>query len=157
MAERVYISANNTATFVCPVCQRDSTVDVSQYAVMDKTIRVKSKCPCGNAWTSILEKRQQFRKDVSLPGTFKRVGATDQLSEGNMVVVDLSMTGLKLKMSFAPPFNTGDLLDIAFQLDDKRRTSITKKVKVMNVSGPYVGVAFLTSDPPGAALGFYLM
>ena len=132
-------------------------MDVSQYAALDKTVKVKSKCPCGNVWTSILEKRQQFRKAVSLPGTFKRVGATDQMSEGNMVVVDLSMTGLKLKMNFSPPFTAGDLLDITFQLDDNRRTTISKKVKVMNVNGEYVGVAFLNSDPPGAALGFYLM
>ena len=64
-----------------------------------------------------------------------------------MVVVDLSMTGLKLKMNFSPPFASGDLLDITFQLDDQRRTSISKKVKVMNVSGSFVG-RFSQLRPP---------
>ena len=73
MVTKVYISDTNTATIVCPQCDKNKTVDVSRYVALDQTVRVKSKCSCGHTWTSVLEKRRQYRKSVDFPGLYELV------------------------------------------------------------------------------------
>ena len=70
MDVKVYISKNNTATFVCPNCENTTTADVTRYAKMDKTVRVNIKCRCGQNFNAVLEKRRRYRKNTRLPGTY---------------------------------------------------------------------------------------
>ena len=73
MVEKVYVTSKHMATFICPECQKSKTVDVSEYAITDKIVRVNVKCPCGHAYTSILEKRKKYRKTTNLPGAFFQI------------------------------------------------------------------------------------
>ena len=157
MIKTVYISPKNQATFTCPKCETTKTVDVSRYAIMDQTVKVKSKCVCGHTWTSVLEKRKQYRKGGSLPGTYKHIVAGNPLNKGTMTVIDLSAGGLKLKLSASLDLRKDDRLYVEFHLDDNRHTLIKKNVLVKNVDGRYVGTAFSRSDADDPALGFYLM
>ena len=157
MVIKVYISDTNTATIVCPQCDKNKTVDVSRYVALDQTVRVKSKCSCGHTWTSVLEKRRQYRKSVDFPGVYELVQNGETVDKGSMVVKDLSLTGLKLKLNVARNFEIDSRLLVEFHLDDNRRTLMRKNVLVKNVSGAYVGVAFSASEPQDPALGFYLM
>jgi len=157
MVSKVYISATNTATIVCPRCEKTKTVDVGRYAEINKTVRVKSKCTCGHTWTSVLEKRRQYRKAVDFPGVYTYFEDGRQVDKGNMAVKDLSLTGLKLKLNVARDFKVDARLQVEFHLDDNRRTLMRKNVMIKNVSGLYVGVAFSASEAQDPALGFYLM
>jgi hypothetical protein len=73
MIEKIYITSNQMATFICPECQNSKTVNVSQYAGLDNMVKVNVKCHCGYAYTSILEKRKQYRKDTNLQGPYTRI------------------------------------------------------------------------------------
>jgi len=73
MFEKVYITSKQMATFVCPKCHNSKTVNVSQYVGIDKIVKVNVKCPCGNAYTSILEKRKKYRKETNLHGSYVRI------------------------------------------------------------------------------------
>jgi hypothetical protein len=157
MVTKVYISPSNTATIVCPRCEKTKTVDVGQYVQMNQTVRVKSKCTCGHEWTSVLEKRRQYRKAVSFPGVYKQLEQGREVDQGIMTVVDLSLTGLKLKLNVKRNFKLDARLLVEFHLDDSRRTLMRKNVDVKNVSGLYVGVAFSRTEQQDPALGFYLM
>lgn len=157
MVERVHVSGSNKATFICPQCQRAKTVDVSQYAKMSRAVKVNSSCSCGNKWTSILEKRRQYRKLVNLPGTYEFIKDGKVLDRGGMKVTDISGGGVKLKLNVQRNLQVGDVIEIEFHLDDSKRTLIKKSVVVRNVSGIFVGVAFRTADPYDPVLGFYLM
>jgi len=157
MVTKVYISATNTATIVCPKCEKTKTVDVGRYIELNQTVRVKSKCTCGNTWTSVLEKRRQYRKSVNFPGVYKYFEDGQEVDKGTMAVIDLSLTGIKLKLNVERDFKVDSRLQVEFHLDDNRRTLMRRTVHVKNVSGLYVGVAFSASEPQDPALGFYLM
>ena len=157
MDQTVFISANNTATFRCPVCGQAKTADVSRYAAMDKRVTVNCTCACGHHFRCRLEKRRQYRKGVNLPGRFILAGADGSEDTGLMNVVDISTTGLKLKMAVSRVLAVGTQLRVEFHLDDRKRTEMKKRVIVRNVSGLHVGVSFHPNEMDDPALGFYLM
>lgn len=158
MIEKVHISSSDMATFICPKCEKTKTVDVSKYARITQSVRVKSTCPCGHTWTSVLEKRRQYRKDVNFAGKYVLIVDGNEVDKGVMVVSNLSTTGIQLKLNVRRKFNIDDLLRVEFNLDDARRTHIVKDVIVKNQEGLLVGCAFsLTQPQQERALGFYLM
>ena len=76
-----------------------------------------------------------------------------------MTVIDLSRTGLKLKLNDKGGFAIGDKLVIEFNLDDAKHSPIKKEVKIMKIDKTELGVAFLSmhpSNPSDKALGFYM-
>jgi len=156
MTEKIYITSQQMATFVCPKCSRSKTVNVSKYANIDKLIKVNVKCPCGHAYTSILEKRKRYRKATSLPGSFIHFIDGRPVNRGVLTVEDISATGMKLKLNTPQGFTVGDQMEVEFNLDDKNRTLIKKRVIVRNMNGPYVGVEFGPAEALDKALGFYL-
>ena len=157
MDVRVYISKNNTATFVCPNCENTTTADVTRYAKMDKTVRVNIKCRCGHGFQAVLEKRRRYRKPTRLPGTYTHQRPDGHEDKGIMQVVDISSSGLKLKLNVGRAFNVGDKIRVEFNLDDPQHTPIDKVVIVKNVSKDYVGVAFREREGDDPSLGFYLL
>ncbi|MGD8700948.1 MAG: PilZ domain-containing protein [Desulfosarcina sp.] len=157
MDQTVFISKNNTATFRCPQCGQAKTSDVSQYANTDKKITVNCTCACGHQFRCRLEKRKQYRKGADLPGKFTLLGRDGHEDTGLVKVVDLSTTGLKLKMTVPRAFPIGAQLLVEFRLDNRKRTPMEKRVIVRNVSGAYVGASFHPNEPDDPALGFYLM
>lgn len=157
MDQTVFIASNNTATFRCPQCGKAKIADVSRYATTDKKITVNCTCVCGHQFRCRLEKRRQYRKGANLPGKFTRIGKDGPEDTGLVNIVDISTTGLKLKMTVPRDFPIGTVLRVAFHLDDRNRTPMEKRVIVRNVSGLFVGASFHPNDAEDSALGFYLM
>ncbi|MGA6926910.1 MAG: PilZ domain-containing protein [Desulfosarcina sp.] len=157
MDQTVFISSNNTATFRCPACGKSKTADVSQYAATDKKITVNCTCACGHHFRGRLEKRKQYRKGADLPGKFTLLGENGPEDTGLVKVVDISSTGLKLKMAVPRTLPVGARLLVEFRLDDRKRTPMQKRVIVRNVVGLHVGVSFHPNEMDDPALGFYLM
>ncbi len=156
MTPKVYITSNQMATFVCPKCQKSKTVNVSKYAGLDKIVRVNVKCPCGHAYTSILEKRKKYRKETNLPGTYLRIVDGKKIGRGLMTVRDLSTIGMKLRIHGDHHCIMGDVLEVEFYLDDTQRTLIRKKVIIRNIVGPNIGTELAPTETVDKALGFYL-
>ncbi len=156
MTEKVYIASTKMATFVCPKCQKSKTVNVSKYADLDKIVKVNVKCPCGYAYTSILEKRKRFRKETNLPGTYNRYADGKKIEGGLMIVKDLSITGMKLQIEADHDCDVGDIILVEFYTDDVQRAFIKKKVIIRNMFGPIIGTEFAPTEGVDKALGFYL-
>lgn len=157
MVEKVYITDTNMATFICPHCQKTLTVDVSKYAQMEQTVKVKSKCSCGNKWISVLEKRKQYRKGANLKGIYKYIVDGKEIDRGKMTIIDISAGGVKLKLAVGRDLKTGHLLELEFKLDDSKQTPMQKTVVIRNADSPYFGTAFRDADLYDPVMGFYLM
>ena len=157
MVEKVYITDSNTATFICPQCKKTLTVNVGKYAQMENTVKVKSKCSCGNQWVSVLEKRKQYRKGANLKGIYKYIVDGKEMDRGKMTVIDISAGGVKLKLDVGRDLKAGHLLELEFKLDDSKQTPITKTVVIRNADNPYFGAAFRDADLYDPVMGFYLM
>jgi PilZ domain len=156
MLEKVYITSKQMATFVCPKCEKSKTVNVAQYANLDKMVKVKVKCPCGYAYTSILEKRKKYRKETNLHGSFIRLVDGRETTSGLMTVRDLSMTGMKLHINGNHGCEVGDVIKVEFYLDDAQRSLIRKKVIIRNIYRSEIGTELAPTEAVDKALGFYL-
>ena len=156
MSEKVYITSKQMATFSCPQCTRTKTVDVSQYATLDKMVKVNVKCPCGHAYKAILEKRKQYRKETSLPGTYVHFIDGQPQNRGLMTIEDISTSGVKIKLNVKQNFAIGDQIKVEFHLDDAQRTLIKKTVIIRNQREQFIGAEFAPFETVDKALGFYL-
>ena len=135
-------------------------VNVAEHKELETVDRVKVKCKrCGHQYRVVIERRGQYRKIVNLPGTYTAVVDGRQADTGYMKVIDLSRSGLKMKLNDNPAFAVGDRLMIEFHLDDTNRSMIRKEVEIKKIFGQELGVAFTSvhpSDPSDKALGFYM-
>jgi len=157
MVDKVFITNNNTATFVCPQCGNVTTANVAKFASLDKRVNVRCNCSCGHRFTVSLEKRRQYRKSADLPGMYFYRREDGEMDKGIMRVVDVSTTGLKLRLNVEREFKIGEILRVEFHLDDKRRTFLEKRVIVRNVQKNIVGTSFALNEGDDPGLGFYLM
>ncbi len=158
--QRVYISSDNTATFTCPRCKQMRTVNIADYAGLNKAVKIKVRCACGYRYPATIERRRQFRREVAFPGTYARIVNGRLTDSGTMVVKDVSRTGLKIRVPDAHLLNSGDTLEVVFHLDDPKKSQIQKQVVIRKIEGVDLGVQFLSieaGNPSDKAIGFYLM
>ena len=156
MTQKVYLTSKQMATFSCPQCARSKTVDVSQYATLEKMIKINVKCPCGHTYKAILEKRRQYRKETNLAGTYIHLIDGQPRDRGLMTVKDLSTSGMKLQLNVKQNFAIGDQLQVEFHLNDTHRTLIRKTVIIRNQREQFIGAEFAPFETVDQALGFYL-
>lgn len=158
--QKAFISSTNQITFSCPQCKNTRTVDVTKYRALDKAVKIKVHCPCGHDYPVLLERRKQFRKTVSLPGTFTRIYNQRRAGKGTMVVKDVSRNGLSIQVNDTTNMKNGDILEVVFKLDDAKRSAIQKEVIIRKIVGYDIGTEFVSIDAGNAsdkAIGFYLM
>ena len=161
MTIKVYVNDDQTATFVCPECQKPNIKNVSKYIARSEPTKLKVTCACGYAYTAFLEKRKKFRKQTKLPGIYKYVGTTPDQKKtevtGRLTVTDISFTGLRITLLLAPRFAVGEKLFIEFTLDDAHQTLIRKEVIVRNIVGLHAGLEYIFNQSYDTSLGFYLL
>jgi hypothetical protein len=161
MIQKAYISRTNMITFTCPACRHPRVISLSERPELEKADKVKVTCvQCGHKYRAIIERRRQYRKVVNFPGTYTLLIKDRPVETGYMKVVDLSRTGLKIKVNEIGKFSTGDRLVIEFRLDDANRSLIHKEVEIKKIFDLELGVAFTSihpSDPSDRALGFYML
>lgn len=160
MSQKVYITSNQEITFTCPECLHPRIVGINDHEELKKATNVRVTCRrCGHKYRATIERRQQYRKSVNFPGTYTHMVKGRFRGKGYMTVVDLSRTGLKLKLNEKATFNAGDRLVLEFTLDDANHSPIKKEVEIKKIDKTELGVAFLSmhpSDPSDKALGFYM-
>jgi len=160
MPQKVYIASNQMVTFTCPECQHPRVVSLSEHKELEKAVKVRVTCKrCGHKYPVTIERRRQYRKTVNLPGTYTHLVNGRLRGKGYMTVVDLSRTGLKIKLNDKGAFAIGDKLMIEFNLDDANHSLVKKEVVIKKIDKAELGVAFLSmhpSNPSDKALGFYM-
>jgi len=156
---RIFVTNDNKATLACPACERSRTIDASPCMGVARVVRIRIKCPCGHQYPTQLERRRHFRKVVNFKGTYSQTPGGRHVGRGDMAVLDLSRTGVKMRLSGNKAFSVGDKLMVEFQLDDPRRSTIRKESVVRRIDGSELGAEFTPTgpaDPHAKAIGFYL-
>ena len=157
--QKLYVNSENKATLVCPACERSRTIDATPYITLSRIVRMRVKCPCGHQATAELERRRHFRKAVHFKGTYANMAGCRTHGAESMAVLDLSRTGVRLRVRQAEPLSIGDRLMLHFQLDDAKRSTVRKEGVVRRIDGADLGAEFTPStgtDPNTKAIGFYL-
>ena len=155
--QKVFITQDKTIHLLCASCNRQWVANAAAYYDIQKEVRLQVKCKCGKSWSCILEKRKHYRKAVSLPGRYAYEQPGGSCHRGDMIVIDISLKGLRLKMDRDFRYRVGDYIDVEFRLDNKQRKRLERRVRIKNVSGRTLGVALpeITRNDPD--IGFYLL
>jgi hypothetical protein len=146
-----YPDKENNAVITCPACGNSKKIEASKYQSAGNALTVK--CKCGENFKCTIDFRKYYRKKVNLSGEYL---VLKNQRKGDMLVDDISMGGLGLINMTPHKLEKGDILEVKFRLDDKKRTDIVRKVRVMIIKGHFVGTEFFEKNRFDKELGFYL-
>jgi PilZ domain len=149
--KKVYVDDTRQATIICPKCGFEKTVDVTEFK--DSQKKLKAKCKCGETYRFIIEFRTKYRKNVRLPGEYI---ANEKEEKGEIIVRELSLTGIRFESLKPHQMSPGDILEVKFRLDNPLRKEIRKLVKVIWIKDRFVGANFTETKFYEKDLGFYL-
>jgi len=154
-SRKIYVNSDDTAVISCPHCGCQKTVPVGSYK--GSKARIKIKCGCKNIFTGNLEFRRKVRKKTHLYGKF--TNHSQKNIRGDIVVKNLSMSGLNFVSMDIDKFMNGDEITISFKLDNADRATIKKDVIVRDIHENSVGCEFEKSSEyaPDGPLGFYVI
>ena len=79
------------------------------------------------------------------------------VGKGKMTVVDLSVSGFKVKLKKKEDLKINDRLQVEFYLKDFKQTLIRETAAIKNMHRKYIGGAFLPTGSKSRDLGFYLL
>ncbi|MGW8286863.1 MAG: hypothetical protein ACWGOD_01380 [Desulfobulbales bacterium] len=151
---KTYIRPDNTAVLTCPHCNLQRIIDTDSFK--DHKFRLKVRCSCKNVYTAIIEFRKRIRKRTHLRGTYINHSQKDK--RGNLIVTNVSVSGLEFSSVDIQNFKVEDELTIQFTLDDEHRTEVRKQAIIRDIRTKSIGCEF-----PGSGdyafdgdLGFYI-
>jgi hypothetical protein len=153
--QKVFVGSRKEVVVVCPQCDRSVTVPVDRIRNMGKPVR--ARCACGIQFSVVFERRANYRKSTEFLGSFVREPEADP-QIGEMVVANLSRSGLCMKVPESVRLEIGEVLSIDFRLDNQEQTLIRAQVVVKNIREGIAGAEFHSlGEHTRKLLGFYLM
>ena len=153
MAEKIFLTNNAEAVFLCPECGKAKRMDFEKFIDIDREIKLKVTCRCSHVFSAIIERRGNVRKNVRLPG-----GLIDGNKKYPITIIDISRRNLKFRTKEILDLNIDDKVVVEFILDDTRRSKVSKDVIIRKIDKEYIGTEFLSQihyDKFGAYLLYY--
>lgn len=154
MDQIILIDSLDTARFACPECNREKTMQLSEYRIKKQSTKVKCKCRCGHTCRVMLEKKIESTQETQLLGTFISTG--QMKCSGKMIIKKLNSRGLMLRTNIEQSILPGLKLFLEFVLDDAKQSIVKKEVVVKAKKGKFLSAEF-TSDEHCDNLGPYLL
>ena len=180
---KVSVNSENMAVITCPRCNASKPVDMSKYIAIDGLIRFTTRCKCGHSWEAILDKRDKLRKKTTLSGSFTVLTPGKEGHKGVMTILDISRSGLKTKINrmrlkvkdhdlslgaekstfdyeiqdSSDDLDVDDIILVDFELDNVKRSRISREAVIRWVDLPYAGVEFTSKPILDSDLGYYMM
>jgi uncharacterized C2H2 Zn-finger protein len=148
----LYPTPEGIVTISCPKCNLSRWVEAKSIKRASEAFSIR--CRCGEIFKARVDFRKHYRKEVKLGGIYKNLRTGWQ---GKMTVLDLSLGGIAVKTFVEHDFQMGDSLEVNFNLDDKKTSTVTLRVEVVRIQGQYVGTQIRDEDWKKKDLGFYLM
>lgn len=146
MIQKVFVNKDKMIHLTCPKCGHKRDKDVSKYIVLDQAVQLKYKCPCGNNFSLLLERRRYVRKEVNFDGSLICGKKKYSILVLDILVLDISRYGLKIKLIDHFDIEKEQHVIVEFLLDDKTNSKVSKEAVVRNVDLPTIGVEFLSHD-----------
>lgn len=153
-SSKSFIRPDNTAVLTCPHCNNQKVILAD--AFKGKKHKLKVKCICSQKFIAHLEFRKHVRKDTVLKGSYSN--HSHESSRGDLIIQDISLSGLSFTSLDIENFKPGDEFNIVFHLNDEHRTEIKKDVIVRNIRQRIIGCEFdRPEDVYGGPLGYYIV
>jgi hypothetical protein len=150
---KAHVRENNTATLICPACGAIKHIAAEKFRFGRHTINVR--CRCQQLFTVLLDFRRHYRKQTSLPGTYEII-SEGGIGGGIIHINNISRSGVGFTVSGLHRIEKDQELLVEFQLNDKRKTTLKKRVQVKSVQQNAIGCQFKHTAEMERALGFFL-
>ena len=151
---KIYYGKKGDCSVICHQCGKVNRVDTNDVELNQV---VKINCSCQNSLQVQFEKREYYRKDVQLTGTFERILPKDT-TKGKLIIEDLSYTGIGCRSLAKHYLEINDVVSLDFALDDSHNSQITENGIVRTVRDRYLGIEFQDlSQHSRKLIGFYLL
>lgn len=150
---KVFVNHDNKITFTCPKCTKPASLKVD--SLKSKISPLKIRCTCKNIFNLDIDYRVYYRKRTDIPGRYRSIQPY-RSNEEDMHILNISREGIGFKIFTGQKIKVGNKLEVRFNLDDKKKTPIQKRVEVINIDGDYVGCRFCDINVFEQALGYYL-
>lgn len=156
----------DVVTFICPRCSQAASVRLPEDFHSNDSMEIECRCECGYQFKTEVERRRHRRKTVKLSGWYDYSNeiqlepgfvAGTFVGKGKMTVVNLSVSGCKIKLKKKENLKINDRLRVAFYLKDTKRTWIRETATIKNIHQKYIGGAFLPAGSRSRHLAFYLL
>jgi hypothetical protein len=154
--QKVLVNEKGKAWVSCEKCKNSAETDLNKIDGCKQIIN--HQCVrCGAVSEVFCEFRKSLRKDVSLNGTFSQQYPRKNQA-GKIEIKNISKLGVMLKTQGNYDFKPGDVLKLAFILDDRNRSKINELIEVKWVNGQMLGGEYIQQDMwTKQQIGFYLM
>ena len=151
---KTYVRPNNKAVLICPYCGQWRSISADPFR--GEKHKLKVKCFCKKTFKVFLEFRKEFRKEKFLRGgTY--INHSQKGSRCDIVIIDISLTGLAFSSLDAPTLRIDDELGVEFSLDFGKGTNIKRDVIVKNIRQKRVGCEFeLSGGAFDDQIGYYV-
>ena len=149
---KAFVRADNEVLIVCPECSFTKNLSAEQFRHRQNLLKIK--CKCGHHFTVQLEFRLHVRKETEFEGICKFSGTGKGVWD--VILVNLSLGGVCLEISGNHGLMVGNEGTLEFNLDDRKATSILKRIIVKGISANLVRCEFVEDMAYQKALGFYL-
>jgi len=149
--EKVYVGYTNKVKIICPKCGLEQNKNVFKFK--DSHKRLKAKCKCGEVFRFTLDFRKYFRKTAKIFGKYYISGKDEK---GEILIQDISMTGIRFATLEPHNFSKDDLVGLKFTLDHLMIMEVHTLVKILWIIDRNVGAQFNDPKLLEIDLGFYM-
>src|SRR6056300_1943068 len=115
----VVVREGDIAIVTCPFCRKTKKISVIKYKNASKR-KLTIKCICERVFSIYLEFRRHFRKPAGL--LVESVNLSNDSEKENLVMKDISLSGIGLCPLKEHEVQKDDLLQITFNLNDAHHT-----------------------------------
>jgi len=158
--------AKELVTATCPRCSQSTSTNISEVFLKNRSSEIEWRCACGYRFKYNLERRRHNRKKVKLSGWYNYsnevrlapgIVAGKFVGKGKMTVLDLSVSGLKVKLRKKEDLKINDRFQVEFHLNDAYRTLVRETATIKTIHKKTIGGVFQPSKSQNRELGFYLL
>jgi hypothetical protein len=136
---KTYVRPNNRAVLICPYCGQWRRILADPFR--GNKHKLKVKCFCNETFKVFLEFRKEVRKEKFLRGG-SCIDHSQKGSRCDIVIIDISVTGLAFSSLDAPTLRIDDEFGVEFNLDFGKGPNIKRDVIVKNIRHKRVGCEF---------------
>lgn len=147
------VSADKTARFQCPSCQKTYRIDLSGKKGINQGTTLNGRCKCGAVFQLTVERRQHQRKPTKLTGAYLH---QRQQLRGGITIKNLSKSGAGIEIHTPRDIFEGDVLTLKFSLNDIQESYVAKNSVIRKKNDQSIGVEFIDPPEPDDPLSRYL-
>jgi hypothetical protein len=147
------MDSENEGEIICPNCENKKIINVANYRIATKPIKVK--CRCGYSFSILLEHRRYQRRNTAIPGKLFHVESKKQVDD--ILIKSISVTGVGFETRSLRGVKVGDTFEVAFLLQDSFDSAVRESIVIKRVQDNFIGAEFLDKDKYNYELDFYVM